>query len=66
VFPEIPLGMAPGVTKGWDAMSVKSGFAGISTCKSSGFNGVSVVDVDDGHGGAGGLAGGTVVPGETS
>jgi hypothetical protein len=50
---------------------VKSGFAGISTWKSTAdFDGVSEgtseVTSDEGHGGAGGLGGGSVVPGETS
>jgi hypothetical protein len=50
---------------------VKSGFAGISTWKlTADFDGVSEgtseFTSDEGHGGAGGLGGGSVVPGETS
>jgi hypothetical protein len=58
---------APGVTIGTGPTEfARSSFAGISTWRLMGFEGVSEVGVDDGHGGAGGLSGGSEVRGETS
>jgi hypothetical protein len=59
VEPGVIIGLLPVVL-------VRSGFAGISTWRSTGSRGEPGVVVDGGHGGAGGLSGGCVVRGEGS
>jgi hypothetical protein len=67
VLPVRTFEVEPGViTALAPVMLVKSGFAGISTWKSTGCRGEPGVIVDEGHGGAGGLSGGCRVRGEGS
>jgi hypothetical protein len=67
-FPASTFEVAPGVSIGLDAaLLARSDLTGMSTWRLTGFfDGVSESTVDGGHGGAGGLFGECVVPGETS